>query len=335
MENSNLGHKIGTQEPLSQGWKFPSTHDTNVVVAKLQNPHNPLGASAWVAKVDVTFIGMDMPAMSHSWENQAEKTCKDDCAKLRAMALRKKYKAEAKCHSKMLERAETHGRTIHHQFRKFRDFLAAVGPQPCAGATIDRIDNNDPEYAPGKVRWADKRTQSNNRSSTLLFQSSDGGKITATQLAHLQAVCPSTIRKRLERGWTDAEIVFGKRSISLKLPPAPQPPVTGHAKSHHLSPAVPRTRSSAPEHLWRQREETVAHVREEEGQEYCLCDLEELNKGLPDGCPAVTPEQYERRFMEWWRDYKPHLHFPNLPGWARALIEKHDGAQVMPVQDDL
>jgi hypothetical protein len=43
----------------------------------------------------------------------------------------------------------------------FEVFIAHVGPRP-DGMSIDRI-NNDGNYEPGNVRWATKRTQSNNQ----------------------------------------------------------------------------------------------------------------------------------------------------------------------------
>jgi len=43
----------------------------------------------------------------------------------------------------------------------FEKFFAHIGPRP-EGHTLDRIDN-DKGYVPGNVRWADWKTQANNR----------------------------------------------------------------------------------------------------------------------------------------------------------------------------
>ena len=44
----------------------------------------------------------------------------------------------------------------------FTAFLSHIGPRPATHLTLDRIDN-DGNYEPGNVRWADRQTQRANR----------------------------------------------------------------------------------------------------------------------------------------------------------------------------
>lgn len=110
------------------------------------------------------------------------------------------------------------GLNVHPQFEDFPNFLAYMGP--CMGGTFDRFNPSDPEYAPGKVRWADKRTQSVNRRNVRLIQTPDGPK-TVPQIAKLQKVGEFAIRMRLKNAWSDLEIWAGKRSAQTPTPPAP------------------------------------------------------------------------------------------------------------------
>lgn len=135
--------------------------------------------------------------------------CRVDCKTLKKMALRRKYPSEEIAHHNMLARSKPH---VSARFHKFAEFLFEVGPKPFPKATLDRIDNTDPEYAPGKVRWADAHTQSNNRGVSRLFDDTDGNQYTVSELAKRQGVSPNTIHQRLHRGWSYAEIVAGHRS---------------------------------------------------------------------------------------------------------------------------
>jgi hypothetical protein len=197
-------------EFISQGCdtneNFLNPSDTAVTTTKSQSALTPLGASGESAGSGVALLSNDNLHISY-----AEKIarCRVDCKTLRKTALRRKYPAEAIAHRNMLARSKPH---VSARFRKFSEFLFEVGPKPIPKATLDRRYNPDPEYAPGKVRWADKHTQSNNRSTSRLFDDHDGNQYTVAELAKRQDVTPSAIHQRLRRGWSYAEIVAGDRS---------------------------------------------------------------------------------------------------------------------------
>lgn len=115
------------------------------------------------------------------------------------MELRKHFPLEAASYGDMKGRVRTHGAVIHPKFKDFRSFLLHVGARPLPTWTLDRVNPHDPEYAPGKVRWADKRSQANNRRNTILLMIR--GEIRPlTDWARLTKQDPKTLRKRLERG---------------------------------------------------------------------------------------------------------------------------------------
>lgn len=89
---------------------------------------------------------------------------------LPAMELRKRFPKEASSHRNMLARGKK-GFVIHSDFRTFRDFLRHMGKAPTASATVDRIDPDDPEYAParsaGRTRPPRLRTRPTPMSSSI------------------------------------------------------------------------------------------------------------------------------------------------------------------------
>ena len=76
-----------------------------------------------------------------------------DCKTLSKTALRIKYAYTANSHRNMLRREITEGAIIYPAWRTFKGFLLSFGPR-LPDTTLHRIDNGDPEYAPGKCKWA-------------------------------------------------------------------------------------------------------------------------------------------------------------------------------------
>lgn len=124
--------------------------------------------------------------------------------------LRQKYPGEAICHRAMLSRAKDGVAVVAAPLKSFKGFLREMGPRPDATWTVDRIDPSDPEYAPGKVRWADKRQQANNRKNTLKLNV-DGEIKPLTDWARQTGQPPNNIRQRLRRGATHEEAVYPNR----------------------------------------------------------------------------------------------------------------------------
>jgi len=135
-----------------------------------------------------------------------------DIRQLRRRDLIERYPLEWNCFRAMHQRARTGIARVHSDFRRFQDFLLSLGPCPAKNYTVDRINTFDPEYAPGKVRWASKVEQAYNRSSTTMLRHSDGRIKPLAEWAKVSRQKPDTLRKRLERGWTDMEIIRGSRS---------------------------------------------------------------------------------------------------------------------------
>lgn len=137
----------------------------------------------------------------------------------------------------MLARAKAGKAVIHTAFKDFKSFLLYMGPAPGQNVTVDRIDPADPEYSPTKTRWADKTTQSRNRQNVALFHDARTGQtFTASELAKRQGLNLSTIHQRRKRGWTDLEIINGKKS---------KPCPTNHP-DHCPEPDGPAVISSTP-----------------------------------------------------------------------------------------
>ena len=71
--------------------------------------------------------------------------------------------AKGRCNNPNHPAFEHYGaRGIKFLFASFQEFLDELGRRP-AGLSLDRINNATGNYAPGNVRWTDKKTQIHNR----------------------------------------------------------------------------------------------------------------------------------------------------------------------------
>lgn len=114
-------------------------------------------------------------------------------------------------------------RGIHvcERMMDFQGFLSTIGMKPSPDLTIDRIDN-DGSYSCGEceqcvkmgwvmnVRWATRLQQANNQRHVERIIDVNGTKKTISEWEKISTVTKATIRKRIKRGWTNYEAVFGK-----------------------------------------------------------------------------------------------------------------------------
>lgn len=243
-----------------------------------------------------------------------------DCSELSATELRTRYPQEANAHRNMLSRQERNGAVIHPDFREFRSFLRIVGPIPAQGATLDRIDNANPTYGPGLVRWADKITQNSNKGDTrTIFDAVTGKTYTTSSLAVMQGVSPATIRQRLHRGWTDAEIILGQRE---KTSPAKE---VSHVPTYFSRKAVsPAREISGAEREFRLTAEIYRQQREEDGTEAFIPTYEELKELRAEWGMPYTEADYENHFRSLWPKHRDHVNIENIDEIQMKLIARVD-----------
>jgi hypothetical protein len=153
---------------------------------------------------------------------------------------------------------------------------------------------------------------------------------TVSRLAKLQSVSPSTIRKRLERGWTDDEIIEGRRS-SAPVNVEYHPRLPAPRDYNHQSLRLERPKH-AREIQWQENASYAAWCRKEHGEEHCIVDFDTLEEdGRPYGI-LLKREIYEKRFLKWWEEWKPHLIRAKLPEWAQDIIARGEGTTLTEIR---
>ena len=323
------------------GRDFLNERQQELTLRKSPNPHIPLGVRAAPAEAELTVPKTNQKkindggrlndagdiAASNPSTPPNDEPYVIDCRDLTATQLRKKYPREYDTWKNMKQRAKGH---IDPQFENFCDFLACMGP--CKGGTLDRIVPSDPEYALGKVRWADKRTQSVNRRNVRLIQTPDGPK-TVPEIAKLQKVGESTIRMRLKNKWTDAEIWAERRSARTPTTPAAtptlNPPVVEDNKAPSiflpkpdLKPVWEKAMSEAFPGEWH---ELSAWVKKQLNDFVLLCTAGYLVNHA-EMLLAHTIKNWQRFTMNAKKDYGAFGSIPSRP--TMAFLLKYPGAAV-------
>jgi len=261
-----------------------------------------------------------------------------DCAKLSAVALRKRYPGEANSHRNMLSRQKTKGATVHPCLKVFESFLRTLGPKPTKKSTLDRINNNDPEYAPGKVRWADKCTQNGNKGDSLTFHCPQTNEVyTTSRLSKLQGVAGGTIRTRRSRGWSDAEIINGKKQKMTAPAVSTNAQPTWKSQNHFSLPLTEMTAGQIQ--FERDRQSVLSDRAEFGGVDYLhptptemLAEIQEsADRGsLQSAATLAKPrgellERLTEFFIRTWRStYRPHVELERLDPKQRLYIEQID-----------
>lgn len=109
------------------------------------------------------------------------------------------------------------GISVCQRWQTFDNFLADMGPCP-PRMSIERIDN-DGNYESGNCRWATLAEQARNKRRTVRLVL-NGKAMCLSEAARVTGLDPSTVQRRLRRGWTPEQAVFcpSRRGNAGRLP---------------------------------------------------------------------------------------------------------------------
>lgn len=325
----------------------PFSQPTGTNVALGSNPVNPCPSAK---KIHHTKHGGQYGLPLHPSLNDDEINFILSATK---MELRDRYIPEANSHRNRKAQAKSN---FSQELRDFRDFLLYVGRMSQPGMTLDRINNDDPQYAWNKVRWATKKVQNNNKSDTGTYTCSTTGKtFTTSELAQLQGVCLDTIRKRRKRGWTDDQNIAGKKPKSVPVSPKVKsqgyipassgkslhanfmafsvPPLWGYPRldfpagiytatqRHHIC------QPTIDEHRFSSEARSYQWERQYGSGEYIPMSKRELIKSMIEDGDGQLVVGIEDDGEEWkftrMITRNPHFYFLNLPEHLREIVRDH------------
>lgn len=91
------------------------------------------------------------------------------------------------------------GISVCDRWMIFENFITDMGERPDVGYSIER-KNNDGNYEPSNCRWATRKEQDYNKSSTIMLDYK-GSKITTLEASQISGISPLRIRQRIFVGW--------------------------------------------------------------------------------------------------------------------------------------
>jgi len=124
--------------------------------------------------------------------------------------LKKHFKKEFNSfHAVRYDRTGKNGKyEMHPNIETFPRFLAAFGPIPVEGWTLDRIDPNDILYSAGNCVWRSKTHQSENRSNRRNLTDDTGLTLSASEWFRRTGIARQTILNRVNSlNWSEHDAV--------------------------------------------------------------------------------------------------------------------------------
>lgn len=231
----------------------------------------------------------------------SEEQWRRDADELSTTALAKKYPLTFSSFKGMKNRERAGSAKVHEDFSTFKDFFGHLGPRRRIEDTLDRIDHKNPLYAPELVRWADKKTQARNRTTTVFLADPKTGEVrTAVEWAEILDVNAATLRRRKIDGWTDAEALaghrFGRTAVGTggRWPWADPPKNMGQWEADYL-----RYRQKVSENEMEFRHEFAIRRLKAESRQHGsrLVEIVEAHGGpgekIPESLPPEVRELYD------------------------------------------
>ena len=93
----------------------------------------------------------------------------------------------------------------------FAVFLKDMGEKPSPEHSLERKDH-DGDYSPENCCWASPTEQARNKSSTRWVEIDNQTMSLAEAVERFSSVAYTTVRMRIQRGWSELDAIYGKKS---------------------------------------------------------------------------------------------------------------------------